>query len=577
MQPASAALIFFVFFLKMFGTAQSTSPTGLDEAAFRAMHTSARLQFIHELHLMRLDSGQFVAQYHPMLAVAQSTGDKRSEWLLRFFYFQKRDLLRVPDTQWKALLTELLALVDQSHDELAKIVTNHYLFFYNYHHREISHRQLYSHVLLELEQIKATGIEQFENLFIDRILFDSGSFIHETGDDDKALEFLLLAEKFARPGEDGLQVHTYILNYLESIYQHKKELDKGILYAKKLLDLSQNTVVKSTKDSLFCSIWRGIATLDLASMLIEAGKNEEGEKIADQGYALVKAPLQARCELIEAEYNMLQVLITIKLNLNKLPEAKSLLNRAGELAALLDRIAQPNYFRYLQLYEANARFYEMEGNFAASVRYKNLATPLRDSLSRRNDARQLEQIKQRLAAEKYDRQIQLIESEKRTQTWLRNAAILILLLVSGLAYGNFLRLRAKRRLAEQDLEAAKNDLANFASGLREKSELAENLRLEIEKIARNDERNEHLEKLSRSTILTDEDWSAFRKLFEQVYPHFIAEQKAQFPDLTPAEIRLLVLEKLGLTAQEMANMLGISKNTIHQTRYRLKKRMNEDL
>jgi DNA-binding NarL/FixJ family response regulator len=388
---------------------------------------------------------------------------------------------------------------------------------------------------------------------------------------------LLLPEKFARPGEDGLQVHTYILNYLESIYQHKKELDKGILYAKKLLDLSQNTVVKSTKDSLFCSIWRGIATLDLASMLIEAGKNEEGEKIADQGYALVKAPLQAKCELIEAEYNMLQVLITIKLNLNKLPEAKSLLNRAGELAALLDRIAQPNYFRYLQLYEANARFYEMEGNFAASVRYKNLATPLRDSLSRRNDARQLEQIKQRLAAEKYDRQIQLIESEKRTQTWLRNAAILILLLVSGLAYGNFLRLRAKRRLAEQDLEAAKNELANFASGLREKSELAENLRLEIEKIARNDERNEHLEKLSRSTILTDEDWSAFRKLFEQVYPHFIAEQKAQFPDLTPAEIRLLVLEKLGLTAQEMANMLGISKNTIHQTRYRLKKRMNEDL
>lgn len=577
MQPASAAIIFFVFFLKMLGTAQSASPTGLDEAVFRAMQTSARLQYIHDMQLMHLDSGQFTVRFQPMLSIAQTTGDKRSEWFLRFFYFQKRDVLRVPDTQWKALLTELLALADQSSDEQGKIVTQHYMFFDNYDHKEISHRQLYSHILLEIEQIKATGIEKFENLFIDRMLFDSGRFMHETGDDDKALEFLLLAEKFAQPSQTGFQTYVYILNYIESIYQKKDELDKGIPYAHKLLELVQKPVVNSPNDSIFCSIWRGIATIDLASMLIEAGKNEEGEKIADQGYALVKAPHRARHEVVEAEYEMLRVLIDIKLNLNKLPEAKSLLNRAGELAVVLDQISAPDYYRYLQLYEAYARFYEMEGNFAYSVRYQNLANPLRDSLNRRNDARQLEQIKQRLAAEKYDQQIQLIEHEKGFQTWLRNAAILILLLVSGLAYGNFLRLRAKRRSAEQDLEAAKNELANFASGLREKSELAENLRLKIEKIARNDERSEHLEKLSRSTILTDEDWSAFRKLFEQVYPNFIAEQKLQFPDLTPAEIRLLVLEKLGLTAQEMANMLGISKSTIHQTRYRLKKKIEEQM
>ncbi|GJM33160.1 MAG: hypothetical protein DHS20C18_21610 [Saprospiraceae bacterium] len=67
----------------------------------------------------------------------------------------------------------------------------------------------------------------------------------------------------------------------------------------------------------------------------------------------------------------------------------------------------------------------MKGEFAEAVHFSKLAEPLKDSLNRRNDARHLEQLKQRLEAEKYDERIRLIEQEREFQKWLRNAALAI--------------------------------------------------------------------------------------------------------------------------------------------------------
>ena len=215
----------------------------------------------------------------------------------------------------------------------------------------------------------------------------------------------------------------------------------------------------------------------------------------------------------------------------------------------------------------------MRGEAAAALRYTRLAQNLQDSLDRRNDARRLVQIQQRLDAEKYAEKLQLVENEKQLQKMLRNAAVVILLLVLLLAYGNYRRFQLKRRQKEAELEAAKNDLESLTQGFREKSELVENLRLENEKLADQGRHSEYLEQLTSATILTEDDWTRFRAVFEKAHPGFIARQREQFPDLTPAEVRLLVLDKLDLSAQEMANMLGVNRNTIHQTKLRLRRKM----
>ena len=125
------------------------------------------------------------------------------------------------------------------------------------------------------------------------------------------------------------------------------------------------------------------------------------------------------------------------------------------------------------------------------------------------------------------------------------------------------------------MEIAEYDLQNTHNNVVEQSHMVEKLSLEIEKMAHSDERQAFIDQLMAKTILTEEQWTEFKHLFEKVYPAFIEEQKILYPDLTPAEIRLLVLEKLGIGLHEMANMLGVSKNAIHQTRYRLRRKMGE--
>ena len=83
---------------------------------------------------------------------------------------------------------------------------------------------------------------------------------------------------------------------------------------------------------------------------------------------------------------------------------------------------------------------------------------------------------------------------------------------------------------------------------------------------------ETLEQLRKKTILTEDDWSEFKTLFDKVYPDFINNLYKQNQDITHAEVRLLALSQLNLRDHEMANMLGVSIDAIRKTRYRFRKK-----
>lgn len=88
---------------------------------------------------------------------------------------------------------------------------------------------------------------------------------------------------------------------------------------------------------------------------------------------------------------------------------------------------------------------------------------------------------------------------------------------------------------------------------------------EIEEIT-----EEHFQNLK---ILTADDWRTFRKLFEQRYPDYLDTLVEHFPKVSAAEIRLLVLIKIGFDANEMANILGIFPSSVYKSRYRLRKKL----
>ena len=256
----------------------------------------------------------------------------------------------------------------------------------------------------------------------------------------------------------------------------------------------------------------------------------------------------------------------------QMKELEPLLHRLDEIYEAIGSDYE-NYFNNIEYFDCRARFHEIKEEFAESIRYTNIAKPLKDSLDRRNDARHLEKLKQRLEAEKYAKKIHLMEQEREYQKWLRNASFAILALVLVFAFFYFRRLHRHRQEQLAELNAAKKDLTEMAQSFREKSAMAENLRLEMEKIAQVDQRSEYLEVLINSTILTDDDWLRFRQVFEKVYPGFIGDMKTQYPALTPAELRYLTLEKLHLSTNEMANILGVTDSAVRKTRSRLRKKI----
>jgi tetratricopeptide (TPR) repeat protein len=540
----------------------------LDEAAFGKMSDTERFRFVSGLALESLDSANFISKYKLLLAIAEAKKDNRTAWLLLYSYFQQRRLLRLPEEEIIALLSELESTAGANHFEIERLVANHYAIFEKYNNKKMPYEQVYVAILQEYENMQAIGFEKFRDYNIARLLFHSGRFMFQLEDFEKALLYLKEAERFVVQDDKNLQTCFLVLNHIQSVFQQQKEYSKGIEYGKKILQIAQTFQTNNPESHRWCQEWQGIANIDIASMLVGQHRFAEGESYANKGYDFVKSSDGSG---FQTEYEALTILVPAKLELGKLNEAAALLQR---MKFIYDSVGQEEYFYFknIRFLDAYAKYYEMRGDYAAAIHYTQLAQPIKDSLERRNDVRKLEKIKQRMDAEKYKEKLLLVENEKQLQQWLRNAALVILLLVALLAFGNYQRLQAKSRQALAELETARSNLETFTQGFREKSDLVDHLRIEIEKLSRSGERSDYLEKLTQSTILTEEDWLEFKLLFEKVHPHFIAEQKNIYPDLTPAETRLLVLEQLNLSTHEMANMLGVSKNTINQTRSRLRRK-----
>lgn len=513
-----------------------------------------------------------MALYRPMYDIATATGDMPVTWLLRFYFFQQRTNLRLTPADNIRLLTELEKTADKAGWTIEQIVARHYLVFEQYYANQASGEALYVAILKEFGDMEELGFETFRDFDVAWLMYHNGRFMYQLEDLDKALQFFRVAEQFIEPTAQGWHTYVLVLNHLQTIYEDQGDYAKGIEYARKILQITQSLEHNNPDQRKFLKQWQGLSSVDIASMLVRQGRFAEGEVMADQGYALAKVvELADTMPALNMEYEALQVLIAVKLELGKLDEVKGLLHRSDELYRLVGW-HYDNNSNNIEYFDCHSRYAEIRGDFASAMKYTRLAKHLHDSLDQSSDAHKLERLQRRLDAERHAKQLNLVEKEKDLQEWLRNAACAIIVLLLILAYGWFHRQRHLRRQQEAELDAARAELSQLMQAFKEKTELSTNLRQEIETLATSGERSQYLEQLVHSTILTDHDWLRFRSVFEKVNPGFIEEQKALYPALTAAELRYLVLEKLQLSTHEMAGMLGVSDNTIRQTRARLRRK-----
>jgi len=138
--------------------------------------------------------------------------------------------------------------------------------------------------------------------------------------------------------------------------------------------------------------------------------------------------------------------------------------------------------------------------------------------------------------------------------------------------------REELALRLQELkESRQQQLDIYSQTLMEKSELIIRLGMEIDLLKKasttDQEQVEKFSKVLHSSILTNEDWEKYQRLFEEVYPNFFASLRFRFPDITASELRLAALIKMNLSLREAASTLGISAESVKKSRYRLKKKI----
>jgi DNA-binding CsgD family transcriptional regulator len=418
---------------------------------------------------------------------------------------------------------------------------------------------IYSEIgYLDYNYIKNWGL-------IGELLFHSRDFEQSVLYTRKALDSW--SEKTALA--DYTRIRYY--NTIAQDYEQLNKLDSALIYLDTSLALSQKGPYKE---------WMGINSGFKGEVLFKMQKYQKAKPFLEYDY------ITNRDEYVDIAAKSLQWLARINLLEGKNDSA---LMKSKEAVQLIQKIKFRYYLqpaRYLEMtYSALAESFKATGHLDSFYYYTRLHSQLHDSIQ--NVAFQ---SSSRIIRMKIDNQntlnaIQSLEKEKRNEVTRRNLIIAAIALLSVIVFLYIKQSQLKqrhreemvlqeKRLAETELASAKQQMQQFTENIIEKSNLIEKLQHQITGKEINGEHQQTIKDLTSLTILTEADWENFKRMFERLYPPFFTLLKEKAPNITVAEQRMAALTRLNLNSKQMASMLGISVDSVHKTKQRLRQRLH---
>jgi tetratricopeptide (TPR) repeat protein len=134
--------------------------------------------------------------------------------------------------------------------------------------------------------------------------------------------------------------------------------------------------------------------------------------------------------------------------------------------------------------------------------------------------------------------------------------------------------------SEKALTDTRSSLASFQVYLEEKNQQLEQLENEIYKITNssNDKLQEQrvsLERLLDSHLMTDESWAQFKAAFIKDKEDFYNGIVSRLPGLTESNLRIVLLQNLGLNNQQVAQLLGVTIDAVKKSKQRMRKKYGD--
>ena len=413
-------------------------------------------------------------------------------------------------------------------------------------------------------------------------------------------------EIYDRIGKTSSQAQYYDWIIIGEVLFHCGEYDKSIYYSHKGIDRYDDTSVRA--DYFRARFYNTIGqNYDRLNKLDSAQKYYEislqlSDKVKDSVWIGINHGFIGDILFKKKEYDRAIPHLMINYGINKTGEyvhaAKSLqymsrinlekgrtdsaLQKAQESLQIISK-AGPGYYlqQYnflLLVYQAAAEAFRASGKTDSFYHYNGLYFNLRDSLQKVAVLSSIKMTQLRIENENSQRENKVLLKEKRAEVMMRNFVIAGIVLVSIILflYINRLRLKQshKNQIAEKELISAREQMQAFTENIKEKTDLVEKLNQQLVDKELSSEQVRLVEEITNQTILTDEDWNKFRKLFERLYPGFFLNLKGKAQHITLAEQRMAALTRLNLTSRQIASMLGISVDSVHKTRQRLRQRLD---
>ncbi|PKQ64798.1 hypothetical protein BZG02_02775 [Labilibaculum filiforme] len=131
---------------------------------------------------------------------------------------------------------------------------------------------------------------------------------------------------------------------------------------------------------------------------------------------------------------------------------------------------------------------------------------------------------------------------------------------------------AKQALKSKELLEIKNkELTASTLKLIEKEEI---IKLLADQLNASKEHAINDSLMSSITKSSNSLWDDFNNRFISVNENFYERLRTEVPDLSPTDLKICALIKLNFSGKEMAHLLGISVNSVHMARHRLRKKMD---
>jgi len=245
-------------------------------------------------------------------------------------------------------------------------------------------------------------------------------------------------------------------------------------------------------------------------------------------------------------------------------------------------------------YEILAKIYSKERDFERALHFYKSFILHRDSVHGTKNNQKIAALQVQFETEKQSQEFAIQQKEKEISTLRIYVVLGIVLIILLLVIFTLNRRRVKFKKdkliaiknselatleltnAELDIDSKNKELENFTTQLQAKNELVEKFQKDViqllttkdEKAARAAE-----EELINMKILSNEDWFRFKILFGSVHKGFLPKIEKLYPALTEGDKRQVIMLKLGLSVQHIADSLGISHQAVWKGRQRLAKKM----